>query len=186
MLSVVIATLDSERALVRTLAALIPGATAGLVREVIIADGGSGDETARVADVAGCHFLAGEASLAPRLKAAAATARAPWLLFLRPGMVPDPAWVEEVRGFLECSARDERAAVFRPAPGAQPPLQAAWSLLKAALGAPPQPLGLLIATPFYTDLGGHAETAADAEADLLGRIGRRRIALLGCGAAMTP
>ena len=45
MFSIIIATHDSERALVPTLAALVPGATAGIVREVIVADGGSRDET---------------------------------------------------------------------------------------------------------------------------------------------
>lgn len=38
MLSVIIPTHDSERALVRTLAALVPGAAAGLVSEVLITD----------------------------------------------------------------------------------------------------------------------------------------------------
>ena len=57
MLSVIIATLDSERALVPTLAALVPGATAGLISEVLLADGGSADDTATVADVAGCNFM---------------------------------------------------------------------------------------------------------------------------------
>ena len=41
MLSVIIATDESERVLVPTLSALVPGATAGIVREVIIADAGS-------------------------------------------------------------------------------------------------------------------------------------------------
>ena len=50
MLSVVIATHDSERALLPTLAALVAGAAAGVVREVIIADGGSRDETCEIAD----------------------------------------------------------------------------------------------------------------------------------------
>ncbi|KAB2881843.1 MAG: glycosyl transferase, partial [Pseudorhodoplanes sp.] len=35
MISVIIPTHESERLLVRTLACLVPGATAGLVREVI-------------------------------------------------------------------------------------------------------------------------------------------------------
>ena len=56
MLSVIIATRDSERALVPTLAALVSGATAGLVSEVLVVDGGSRDDTAKVADVAGCNF----------------------------------------------------------------------------------------------------------------------------------
>src|SRR5262249_56220676 len=41
MLSVVIATHDSECALLPTLAALVPGAAAGIVREVIVADAAS-------------------------------------------------------------------------------------------------------------------------------------------------
>ena len=58
MLSAIIATHESERALVPTLAALVPGAIAGLVSEVVVADAGSRDATAEVADVAGCRFIA--------------------------------------------------------------------------------------------------------------------------------
>jgi glycosyltransferase involved in cell wall biosynthesis len=53
MLSVVIATHNSERALLPTLAALVSGAAAGIVREVIVADAGSRDATAAIADGAG-------------------------------------------------------------------------------------------------------------------------------------
>src|SRR5579872_591034 len=86
MLSIIIATLDSEKVLVPTLAALVPGAMAGLVAEVAVVDGGSRDDTAGVADVAGCTFLVVEGGLGKRLKAGAAAAvpRASWLLFLRP------------------------------------------------------------------------------------------------------
>ena len=45
MLSVVIATQESERTLVPTLSALVPGVVAGMVREVIVADAGSRDAT---------------------------------------------------------------------------------------------------------------------------------------------
>jgi len=99
MLSVIIATHESERALVPTLAALVPGATAGLLGEVIVADGGSRDATAEVADVAGCRFMASGEPLGARLKAAAATTRTPWLMFLRAGCVPEPGWVEAADRF---------------------------------------------------------------------------------------
>jgi glycosyltransferase involved in cell wall biosynthesis len=79
MLSVVIATKDSERALVPTLAALIPGVTAGLVREVIVCDAGSRDATAEVADAAGCQIVVSNGSAGVRLKAAAFR-RAPAML----------------------------------------------------------------------------------------------------------
>ena len=183
MLSVIIATLDSERALVRTLAALVPGSMAGLVREVIVADGGSRDETEVVADVAGCNFIRTEAPLARRLNSAAAAARAHWLLFLQPGTVPEPAWVGEARYFTEHPPDGQHAAVFRPGAHVQPPLKSAVTLLKAALGGLPRPeQGLLIGRQFYDALGGH--TAADAETDLLRRIGRRRIVMLGCAASI--
>ena len=51
MLSVIIPTHDSGRALVRTLAALVPGAAAGLVSEVLITDAGSGDQTVAAAEL---------------------------------------------------------------------------------------------------------------------------------------
>jgi glycosyltransferase involved in cell wall biosynthesis len=117
MLSVVIATDNSERVLVPTLAALVPGAAAGVLREVIVADARSTDATATIADAAGCRFDATEAPLGARLHAAAASARAAWLLFLRPGAVPDTAWTEEIRRFIqhaELGGRvDARAAAFR-------------------------------------------------------------------------
>jgi len=91
MLSVIIATHESERTLVPTLAALVSGATAGLLGEVVVADGGSRDATAEVADIAGCRFMTSAEPLGARLKAAAASARSPWLLFLRAGCVPSRA-----------------------------------------------------------------------------------------------
>jgi glycosyltransferase involved in cell wall biosynthesis len=188
MLSVVIATHDSERALLPTLAALVAGAAAGVVREVIIADAGSRDETGAIADGAGCRVLKSTQSRGARLKAAADAARGPWLLFLAPGIVPNITWVDETRRFIEEAElrgfAASRAAAFRPdlAPF-QSPLVEAWALLRTALGARPRTSqGLLIAKAFYAALGGHREVKAP-ERDLLRRIGRRHIVLMKCGAA---
>jgi len=183
MLSVVIPTCDSERALVRTLSPLVAGAAGGVVREVIVADAGSNDDTPAVADIAGCTFMAAAGPLGSRLQAAAAAARAPWLLFLQPGLVLEPSWLGEAGRFIDDSAHAQHAAVFRPTDRAQPALAAAFSLLTAALAAPRPGQGLLIARQFYDALGGHA-ARDDAESDLLRRIGRRRILVLGCRAAL--
>ena len=43
MISVIIPTLNSEIVLAHTLAALVPAAAEGVVREVIVVDGGSSD-----------------------------------------------------------------------------------------------------------------------------------------------
>jgi hypothetical protein len=179
MLSVIIATLDSERPLVRTLAALVPGATAGLITEVVVADAGSRDDTAAVADIAGCKFLVAGGPLGARLHAAATAARAPWLMFLRPGTILDTPWIGEARSFVERPRPSVRAAVFRRTAPAPARLAEALSLLVGALGAKPRPeQGLIIAADFYRQSGGHSERAADPERDLLRRIGRRRIATL--------
>jgi hypothetical protein len=191
MLSVVIATQESERELLPTLAALIPGAAAGLVREVLIADAGSQDATAAIADAAGCRLLVSAEARGARLKAAAATARAPWLLFLPPGSVPDTTWIDETRRFMAQAELRERlgqeAAVFRPGLGtARPLLVEALALLRRALGTTPDAdQGLLIAQVLYAQVGGHRAEAANPERDLARRLGRRRIAMLRSGAMAT-
>src|SRR5262249_9346374 len=117
MLSVVIATQESERALLPTLSALVAGAAAGVVREVIIADAGSRDGTAQIAEGSGCRLLISPGPRGTRLKAGADMARAPWLLFLAPGMVLDATWIDECRRFIEqaelTGRSTEQAAVFR-------------------------------------------------------------------------
>jgi hypothetical protein len=175
MLSVIIPTSNAERALVPTLAALVPGATSGIISEVLIADAGSQDDTAAVADVAGCNFLAVEGPLGRRLKTAAAKARAPWLLMLRPGTVLDAPWTSEVGRFVQHPVRDRQAAVFRRGAASSSALREILALCASALGALPRPeQGLLIAKPFYDALGGHSERSSDPERDLLRRIGRTR------------
>jgi glycosyltransferase involved in cell wall biosynthesis len=183
MLSVIIATLNSERALVPTLAALVPGATSGLISEVLVADAGSQDETAAVADVAGCNFLLMEGPLGRRLKTAAVAARAPWLLFLRPGIVLDGPWTSEVGRFVQHPVRDLQAAVFRRGRASPSALRELMLTFAAALGAPPHPeQGLLISKQFYDTLGGHSERSSDPEYELMRRIGGPRSARLATSA----
>jgi hypothetical protein len=192
MLSVVIATDNAERVLVPTLAALVPGATAGIVREVIVADAGSSDATTMIADAAGCRIEVTPAPLGARLRQAAAGARAEWLMFLRPGMVPDWTWIEETRRFIECAElsgrADARAAAFRPTGEAETlgaAIMEAVGLIAAALGVHPRPQqGLLIAKTLYERLGGHLGEDSEPEKRLLSRLGRRRIVMLRSRAMM--
>lgn len=183
MISVIIATNESEQPLLATLAALVPGAMAGIVSDVIVADAGSRDGTAAVADVAGCRFMVTPGPLGTRLSAAAGSARASWLLFMRPGSVPDVTWVQEASRFvLDAGRGDLHAAVFRRAPAGgerRSALIEALALMTAAVGARPRPAqGLLISKMHYEALGGHRADSSDTETDLLRRLGRRQIVLL--------
>ena len=185
MLSVVIATHNSERALLPTLAALVQGAAAGMVREVIVADAGSRDATAVIADGAGCRLLVSAQGRGARLKTAADAARASWLLFLRPGVVLDATWVDETRRFVEQAelrgCAGTHAAVFR-ASAFRPGLLEALALLGTALGAKPDASqGLVIAKARYAALGGHRDVE-EPERDLRRRLRRRHLVLLRTGA----
>ncbi len=190
MISVVIGTHDSEALLVPTLAALVPGALAGIVREVIVADGGSSDDTGKVADIAGCSFIMKPEPLGARLSAAAAMARANWLLFLKPGTVLGAQWMDEVGRFMQEAQIDgvsSCAAVFRPrARHGRSALSEAFALIASAWGKLPRPdQGLLIAKRHYDAIGGHRADQTDPEIDLLRRLGRRRIETLHSGAGMS-
>jgi glycosyltransferase involved in cell wall biosynthesis len=187
MLTAIIATHESERVLVPTLSALVPAATHGLLSEVIVADAGSRDATTEVADIAGCRFMISSGPLGARLNEAAAAARTPWLMFIRAGVVPQPGWIAAAERFIAATDLTEgaaRAAVFRPAGIGdllRPQLAELVMLLRVAFGGGTKPeQGLLIAKRFYQSLGGHP-AHADAEAALLRKLGRRRIAMLAAG-----
>jgi hypothetical protein len=203
MVSVIIPTLNNERLLPLTLSVLIPGAVSGLVREVTVADGGSTDKTLEIADGAGCAVVASAAPLGDRLHAAAAAARSPWLMFLRPGTVLETSWLDETTRFIheadlaEAAASGagkqdnwpgswRTAAVFRKSVSAQaraPVIREALALLTFGLFRRVHPdQGLLIGAGLYKEVGGHRKTAADPEADLLTRLGPRRILMLRSGA----
>ena len=138
----------------------------------------------------GCEVVVSQAPLGTRLKDTAARARAPWLMFLRPGVVLDSGWTEELTRLVEhaelSGTPDARAAVFRrsaPLNAMRSPLLDALDAIKLALGARPSPdQGLIIFGRLYERLGGHRGDAADAETDLLARLGRKRIVVLKSGA----
>lgn len=189
MLSAIIATHESERLLVTTLAALVPGATAGLLTDVIVADANSGDDTARVADFAGCKFLSSGAPVGTRLREAVAAAKSPWLLFLRAGAAPDPGWIVAVESFIgDCEHRsltEARAATFRELRAGgmnRSALADAAAALRALVWRVLRPdQGLLIHRRYYDRIGGHPDSG-DAETILMRRLGRRHVAMLGATA----
>jgi glycosyltransferase involved in cell wall biosynthesis len=191
MLSAIISTQNSERTLVPTLSALVPAAAAGLLAEVVVADGGSQDATAEVADIAGCRFTSSTHAVGVRLKAAAATVRSPWVMFLRAGAVPQPGWINAAEHFMQTAELTDgtgRAGVFRlpsPANAVRPGLAELLAAVRTLIARGPRPeQGLLIARRLYDAIGGHS-AGNDAEAAILQRLGRRRLAILPAGITVT-
>jgi hypothetical protein len=176
MLSVIIPTEGAEQPAVATLAALVPGAAAGVIREVLLVDLAATSVIERVADVAGCRFLAFEGSRAAALAAGARQSRSPWLMFLHAGAVLDSGWIEETTQFMQRVADGgrPRAGVFRYArsPYADARLGDGLKFLARMIAGPWADQGLLIARDHYERLGGHAPDARRAEARLLRQLGR--------------
>lgn len=183
MLSVVIPTRNNERALVSTLAALVPGAAEGVVRNVVVADDGSTDATLEVADLAGCDAVVEGASWAARLNIAARGAKGPWLMFLEPGVMLEEGWHREVSAMIDTLERtgeaDRRAAVFRLGfdgfDGSARTAERLAFVAGALMGLPRPEQGLIIHKTLYEKLGGLRPLPAMAGADLIRRIGRSRI-----------
>ncbi len=182
MLSVIIPTEGAEQPAVATLAALVPGAAAGVVKEVLLVDRAGTGVMARVADVAGCRFLPLEGSRAAALAAGARQARAPWLMFLHAGAVLDSGWIEETAQFIERVSVSGRpsAGIFRYArsPYAGGDLRDVFKSLARLIAGPQADQGLVIARDHYERLGGYAPDARRSEARLLRRLGRSSRTLL--------
>src|SRR3954467_14013915 len=115
MLSVIIPTEGVEQPAVATLAALVPGAASGLVREVVLVDRAGTGVIERVADVAGCRFMAFEGTRAAALAPRAPQARPPRPMFLHAGAVLDSGWIEETSQFIQgvSTSGRPRAGIFR-------------------------------------------------------------------------
>jgi hypothetical protein len=182
MLSVIIPTEGVEQPVVATLAALVPGAASGVVREVLLVDRTDNGVIARVADVAGCRFLRFEGSRAAALAAGARQARSPWLMFLHAGAVLDSGWIDETAQFIQRVAGSgrARAGIFRYArsPYANTRLRDRLKFVVRIVAGPSADQGLLIARDHYDRLGGHAPDARYSEAKLLRQLGRSSRILL--------
>lgn len=195
MLSVVIPTLNAEEGLPQCLNALIQATVRGLVREVVIADGGSTDQTIEICDAAGATLITADKGRGTQLRAGAKLAKGDWLLFLHADTVLSPGWEDEVSKFLEQVEQGrfrgkEVAAAFRFAlddfgPAARW-LEWAVSLRCALLRLPYGDQGLLIHKNFYKKLGGYPDAPLMEDVSLVRRIGWRRMVFLRSEAVTSP
>jgi rSAM/selenodomain-associated transferase 2 len=185
MISVIIPTLNAEATLAPTLAALVSAAVDGLIREVIVVDGGSTDGTAAIAEDAGATLVACSGGRGPQLRAGADQARFPWLLFLHADTELEPGWEREVASFMEAVDRGRRppaAAAFRFAlddAGFRPRLLERLVAMRCGLlRLPYGDQGLLLRKSLYSEVGGFPPVALMEDVAIARRLGRRRIALL--------
>lgn len=182
MISVIIPTLNHQAHLAETLSALIPAAVEGLVREVIIADGGSTDRTLEIADGSGADIVTSEAGRGAQLKAGAERAHQPWLLFINADTLLETGWEREADLHIERVSSGRRratAAYFQfgfDDDGTMPRVVERMVALRTrVLKLPHGYQGLLVSRSLFNEAGGFRKAPVLEDVDLARRIGRRRL-----------
>jgi rSAM/selenodomain-associated transferase 2 len=179
-LSVVIPTLNEAAMLGGTLAAL-SGIT--MVGEIVVADGGSSDDTVAVAAAAGARVIVAAPGRGLQLAAGAAATTGDWLLFLHADCRLEKGWQNPVAAFGAAPEAAGLAGYFDlalddPAPAARR-LERLVAWRCRVLSLPYGDQGLLIARALYNSVGGFAPLPLMEDVDLVRRLGRRRLARIG-------
>ena len=181
MLSIIIPTLNSNLSLGRTLDA-IAAAKSKIACEVIVADGGSIDETRFTATKGEAIFLEFQRGRGRQLADGAAAAAGDWLLFLHADTRLGAGWAPAVEAFIADPENRLRAGYFRFAlddeATAARLLEYAVAGRSRLLGLPYGDQGLLISRGFYESLGGFKRIPLMEDVDMVRRIGRRHLEAL--------
>jgi rSAM/selenodomain-associated transferase 2 len=155
--SVVVPTYNAEPALAACLGALMEGVERGLIRELIVTDGGSSDASGAVAQAWGAEVLNGAASRGGQLKRGVAAAKGEWVLIIHADTVLTAGWTDAVCAHL---AHPEVAGWFRLAfdqRGVAAWSVAGWANMRSRLGLPYGDQGLLIHRDLYNTVGGYLD-----------------------------
>ena len=180
-LSVIIPTLNSADALPDCLGALIEGLQAGIIRELVISDGGSSDATKPIAEDAGAIFVVGAASRGGQLARGASAAQgddAGWLLFLHSDTVLPAGWSALVGNHMANATNPAYFHLAFDATGLAPKLVAGWANLRARLfGLPYGDQALLISRADYRAAGGFPDIPLMEDVALMRALTSRPVAL---------
>lgn len=175
-LTVIIATLNAGQTLAATLASV-----AGVL-EIIVADGGSDDETLAIARSVGARIVTSAPGRGRQLGLGANDATGDWLLFLHADTALAAGWRRAVADHMGTPASSEQAAYFRfsldDLSWQARVLEALVAIRCAVFGLPYGDQGLLISRALFDDIGGFTDLPMMEDVDLVRRLGRRRLAHL--------
>jgi len=182
-LSIIIPTLNAGQVLGPTLGALAQMESVGLIKELVVSDGGSEDGTQAAVIDAGAILVEGAPGRGRQLRAGADAARGDWFLFLHADTVLAPGWSDDVRAFIERPKAGETAGYFEfalddPSASARR-LERVVRWRNQLFGLPYGDQGLLLSKRLYERIGGYRDYPLMEDVDLVRRLGRRRLTPIG-------
>ena len=155
-ISIVIPTLNAAADLPAALGALGDGLKAGLIKELIITDGGSTDKTHQIAEEAGAVWVTGAAGRGTQLAKGIEAARGEWLLIVHADTILGENWANAALNYIANSPG--KAGYFKlrfRANGWMPRLVAHWANLRSRwFRLPYGDQGLLLSRELYDAVGG--------------------------------
>jgi rSAM/selenodomain-associated transferase 2 len=170
-LSAVIPTLNAAASLGATLTALGP------VDEIVIADGGSGDATRKIAEGFGARVIETAKGRGQQLATGVATAVGDWLLLLHADTRPEQTWRTAANAHMRDSP--DKAGYFRFVLDSADPRARRLERLVAwrcrVLALPYGDQGLLIHRDTLRRAGGIQPLPLMEDVDLVRRLGRGRL-----------
>lgn len=180
-LSIVIPTLNAAAPLPGTLAALAEGLDAGLIRELVISDGGSTDATRDLAEAAGALWVEGPPSRGAQLRKGVEASEGVWVLALHADTHLSAGWSDAVLDHLRDAPQKAGyfALGFRAA-GTAPKLVAAWANLRSRwFGLPYGDQGLLLPRALYNRVGGYPNIPLMEDVALIRTLGGALVPIAG-------
>lgn len=155
--SVVIPTLNADAALPACLSCLFEGVQAGLIRELIVVDGGSIDGTVHMAQEAGATVIETNTSRGHQLRMGCAQAHGDWLLVLHSDSQLTEGWSDAVQAHIQGLDAGYFKLKFDGG-GVMAAIVAGWANLRARLfGLPFGDQGMLISRELYDEVGGYPD-----------------------------
>ncbi|WP_323771216.1 TIGR04283 family arsenosugar biosynthesis glycosyltransferase [Antarctobacter sp.] len=172
-ISIVIPTLNAGGSLPVCLGSLSEGLQAGLVRDLVISDGGSSDGTLAFAEQAGARIVTGPASRGGQLRRGTQAAEGNWLLVLHADTRLAEGWAETVTAALSQPGAYHFRLAFDAA-GGMPRCVAGWANLRSHLFRLPYgDQGLLIDRATLESVGGYPDMPLMEDVALARRLGAR-------------
>ncbi len=183
-LSIIIPARNAADELPLCLESLVAGLSQGLIREVILVDGGSADDTVAMAEAAGCRLVRSAPGRGTQLRSGAAAARGDWLLFLHADTALGPAWSERTAEHI--ARNKDMAACFMLAYRSDAP-EARWLAARANrrtrwFALPYGDQGLLVSRALHDAVGGYPDIPLMEDVAIVRAIGRRRLRILAAEA----